>query len=227
MKLEAGKVKAFLSTAGDHNYGAEWVQEHDAAGIDHTVHDGITRTRAQPMEELTTGKRKLYKLMWRILVSMVMVPMLASFVKAQEASGEAAEKVKKQIDDLEQERIRAILESQSSYLAWHKRYDADEIVHVVPDGTVETKAQLMAEVAKGERKMYALKSSSQRVRVYGDGGDGTTAVVTYISEGTIDLHGQRSSNRRAAIDVWVKQGGQWYVAVHSVHPVPPEAHSSP
>ena len=152
-------------------------------------------------------------------------------VRAQEASGETAAKVKQEILKLEQEKLGAFRSTGTTknYCAgWVKSNDASQIVHVMPNGSVRSKDQLMAELRTGNRKLYSLNYGPQDIRVYGNGGDGTTAVSTYLTTADIAMYGgQHSVESDLAVDVWYKQGGKWWFIVHSVHPEAPKGAVKP
>ena len=151
--------------------------------------------------------------------------------KAQETTGEAAEKVKQEILKLEKEKLAAFRSTGTAKNFcedWVKAHDAPRIVHVMPNGSVRSKDQLMAEVRTGNRKLYSLEYGPQDIRVYGDGGDGTTAVSTYLTTADIAMYGGRHLvESDLAVDVWFKQGGKWWFIVHSVHPEAPKGAVKP
>lgn len=49
------------------------------------------------------------------------------------------------------------------YADWVKRHDASNIVHIMPDGSVRSKDQLMAELRTGNCKLYSLDYGPQDV----------------------------------------------------------------
>lgn len=58
----------------------------------------------------------------------------------------------------------------------YKRYLADTYVFTGPDGTVENKAQAIADLKSGDLKLQSASLDNAKVQVYGD-----TAIVTYSS----------------------------------------------
>jgi hypothetical protein len=98
----------------------------------------------------------------------------------------------------------------------------------MPDGSMRSKEQLMAELRTGNRKLYSLDYGPQDIRVYGNGEDGTTAVSTYLTKADIAMYGGKHSiHSDMAVDVWLKQGGKWWFIVHSVHPEAPKGAVKP
>lgn len=152
---------------------------------------------------------------------------LAGIVKAQDTKGPNAEKVKKEILKLEEEKLKAF---QSTGTAnnicpdWVRDNDAENIVHINADGTEDTKAGLVKDLEKHDRILHSLRYGPQNIRVYGDGGNGTTAVTTYLTFNDIEVYGKRTNSEDYSLDVWVKRDGKWWFVAHSVHPRPsPEA----
>jgi hypothetical protein len=166
-----------------------------------------------------------------LLLLMLLAVSSVSLAKAQEATGETARKVEQEILQLEEEKLEAFRSTATpkNYCAeWVKNHDASNIVHVMPDGSVRSKDQLMAELRTGNRKLYSLDYGPQEIRVYGNGEDGTTAVSTYVTKADIAMYGGKDSIRSdMAVDVWYKQSGKWWFIVHSVHPVAPKGAVKP
>jgi ketosteroid isomerase-like protein len=161
----------------------------------------------------------------RITLPMLFVILLVGYAKAQEASGDAADAVKKEILKLEEEKRACFLSTTSSnnYCAdWIKNHDADGLVHVTgPEARMRSKVELMNELKTGNRKLYRLNQHDHQVHVYGNGGDGTTAVVHYISDTTIELYGKGQSTIHASVTtVYYKQNGTWWTIVHHATIVP-------
>lgn len=148
---------------------------------------------------------------------------LVGVAKAQETTGDTAEKVKKEILELEREKIQAQTSTTSgnnSAAQWLERVDADDIEFIGYDGITKTKAQLLAEFRLGTHKTYSIQQLDVHVRVYGNGGNGTTGVITYLNVVDGDRHGQRSILKDNATDVFVKLDGVWRWVVHH-HSLPP------
>ena len=152
---------------------------------------------------------------------------LAGFAKAQETTGPKAEEVKKEILRIEEEKLKAFQSTGTSKNIcpdWVKSNDAEGIVHINADGTEDSKAGLVKDLEKGNRVLHSLRYGPQNIRVYGDGGNGTTAVTTYPTFDDIEVYGHRTSSQHYSLDVWVKRDGKWWFVAHSVHERPsPEA----
>jgi hypothetical protein len=157
--------------------------------------------------------------MKRILLVALLTGLFGNIVTAQEATGKVAEQVKAEIIQFEHEEELAMMSSTSTtnnYAAdWVQRVDADDIAFTNPYG-VYTKAELVAQFREGKHKTYSAKAADLHVRVYGNGGDGTTAVVTYInaSDGTHTGQAERTAIKTRGTDVFIKVDGQWRWVVH-------------
>jgi hypothetical protein len=159
----------------------------------------------------------------RILLFVLLVIFSVSSVGAQEASGPTAERVKKEIMQLEQEKIKALLSTTSTknYAAeWFDRVYVDDIDHSSATGTVKDKAQLVAEFRTGNHRTYRDDQYNWHIRVYGDGNNGTTVVVNYVASSDVERNGHRAANTDACSDVFVKLNGAWRMVLHQVTPLP-------
>jgi hypothetical protein len=147
----------------------------------------------------------------------------AGFVRAQETKGPKAEEVKKEILKLEEDKLKAFQSTGTSKNIcpdWVRSYDAEDIVHINADGTEDSKAGLVKDLERGNRILHSLRYGPQNIRVYGDGGNGTTAVTTYPTFDDIEVYGHRTSSEHYSLDVWVKRDGKWWFVAHSVHERP-------
>jgi hypothetical protein len=190
---------------------------------------GLKRQR-MPMlidEVASAWAPKLYKghAMRRILLSMLSGILLVGFAKAQQAetTGETAENVKKEALAIEEEQRKCFLSTTSSdnrCADWIRNHAADGILHFTVEGgdpRSRTKGELVNELESGQRKWFKYEPFGHVVHVYGDGGNGTLAVVTYNVNGDVELYGKRSSVKEFCIDIWKKINGQWWCVLTSTH----------
>ena len=154
-----------------------------------------------------------------IPLSMLLAVSLIGTLNAQEATGNAAEQVKKEIINLETEKLPNILAKGSVAADWFDRIDADGIVHVRSDGSIVTKAQALAKIRSGEQKLRSNQQHGHQVHVYGDGGNGTTAVISYFDFATVERFGSVNTHHGVVTDVFVKVDGAWRRVVHQVTPI--------
>ncbi|HTC62151.1 MAG TPA: nuclear transport factor 2 family protein [Candidatus Saccharimonadales bacterium] len=166
-------------------------------------------------------------MMKRIFLLSMLALGFAGLAIAQDTTGPKAEKVKKEILKLEEEKLKAFQSTGTSNNTcpdWVRNNDAEAIVHINSDGTEDTKAGLVKDLEKGNRILHSLHYGPQNIRVYGEGENGTTAVTTYLTSNDIEVYGKRTSSEVYSLDVWVKRDGKWWFVAHSVHERPtPEA----
>jgi ketosteroid isomerase-like protein len=99
--------------------------------------------------------------------------------------------------------LNAILKGDASA---NERYLASTYVFTGPDGTVENKAQAIADVKSGDLKLQSASLDGAKVQVYGN-----TAVVTYSSNDKGTYKGKDISGMTRWTDVFVKDNGRWQV----------------
>ena len=161
--------------------------------------------------------------MRQIFLFVLLMTLSVGSIRAQEATGPTAEKVKKEIMQLEQEKIKALLSTTStkSYAAeWFDRVYTDDIDHSSSSGAVKNKAQLLADFREGNHRTYRDDQYDWHIRVYGDGESGTTVVVNYIASSDVERNGHRAASKDACSDVFVKLNGTWRMVLHTVTPLP-------
>ena len=172
--------------------------------------------------------------MRRIIFSILLAVSFVSFAKAQETSGKAAEEVKKEILKLEHEKVQALVTNGPECADWFEHHEAENDVRISGNGNTDSKARAVARMRTSQKRVFSLNQHDELVHVYGDGGNGTTAVVNYLQTGTRakEQEGKpstddtaRSTTEGAGTDVWVKVDGHWWFIVHSGYP-PPHAGSA-
>ena len=155
--------------------------------------------------------------MRKILFAMLLAILLTGVVNAQQTTGEQAETVRKQILKIEAEKVAGLLKGGSEPADWHERYDTEDLVNMMADGSTRTRSQLAAELRSGDLKVVTMKQYEHRVFVYNNG---TIAVVTNLATGTLERKGKSSPMHSRFTDVWVKQAGAWRRVVHDVANIP-------
>jgi ketosteroid isomerase-like protein len=119
--------------------------------------------------------------------------------KAGDPSGNTEEAIRQ----LHSELIQAQLDSNTATL---DRLWADDHIFTNPLGVVQSKAQRLAEIKAGGRKLESFSVADVEVRAYGD-----TAVVTSRATLRGQRQGQDISGQYRGIDVYVKKQGRWQV----------------
>jgi hypothetical protein len=165
-----------------------------------------------------------------VLLSLMLAVSLVGLATAQETTGDAAEQVKKEVLELEHEKVQALVSNGPACADWFEHHEAATDVRVSGNGARDTKAQAVARMRSQQKRVFSLNQYDEQVHVYGNGGNGTTAVVSYLQVGTRAQEqegkpstddSKRSTTEGAGTDVWVKVDGQWWFVVHSGYPRPP------
>ena len=118
------------------------------------------------------------------------------------ASAKAASSdVEQTLTKMEHDGLAALLKKD---VAAFGRIFADDAVLIPPDGTTQTKSQLVADVKSGDLVFESSEMSDMKVRAYGD-----TAVVTYVTNDKGKYKGQDITGRYRWTDVFVRSGGTW------------------
>jgi len=155
--------------------------------------------------------------MRRILFAALLAVSLPGVVCAQEVTGAKADAVKKEIMNIEDEKVAGLLRGGSEPVDWIVKYDAEDIAQTSVDGSTPNKAQIEAALQPGVFKMHSMKQDGHRIRVYDDG---NAAVVTYHALGVIERNGKVANRENLFTDVWVKQKGSWLRVVHQERDMP-------
>ena len=112
---------------------------------------------------------------------------------------------------IERDALAALLKKD---IAAFGRIFADDAVVITPDGSPQTKAQLLADVKSGDLVVESSEISDMKVRAYGD-----TAVVTYVTTDKGKFKGQDISGRYRWTDVFVRRGGTWQIVAGHGTPI--------
>jgi ketosteroid isomerase-like protein len=113
-----------------------------------------------------------------------------------------------ELNQIEQQLIKAWVNHERETI---DRYLADDWAVTDPAGRHLTKAEVLAELDSGERKLESGTIDDVNVRLYGD-----TAVVTGRTLAAGSYQGESVSVKLRFTDVFVKQNGNWRaVASHA------------
>jgi ketosteroid isomerase-like protein len=140
--------------------------------------------------------------MKQILIFTAIFSALCCSVFAQSKGGTSGA-TEEAVMRIERELLAAVLKGDSSA---NERYLAETYVFTGPDGTVENKAQAIADLKSGDLKLQSASLDGAKVQVYGD-----TAVVTYSSNDKGTYKGKDISGKTRWTDVFVKHNGRWEV----------------
>jgi uncharacterized protein (TIGR02246 family) len=114
---------------------------------------------------------------------------------------------------IEQDALAALLKRDLTAFA---RLFADDAVVITPDGSPQTKAQLLADLKSGDLVIESSQISDMKVRAYGD-----TAVVTYVTADKGKYKGQSISGRYRWTDIFVRRAGTWQIVAGHGTPIQP------
>jgi len=127
------------------------------------------------------------------------------------ASKSADASVEQTLTKIEHDSLAAILKR--DLVAFGKIF-ADDAVLVTPDGSMQTKAQLLADLKSGDLVLESSAISDLKVRAFGD-----AAVVTYITTDKGKYKKQDISGRYRWTDVFVRRGGNWLLVAGHGTPI--------
>ena len=151
--------------------------------------------------------------MRRILLLLVVISVPA-VLRAQEMTGNKAERVKNEIIKLEEEKASIILKGGSVAADYYDRFYDDDEAYLSSGQGSRTKAEILADWRSGVPKILSAKHYDFHVRVYDNG---NTAVVTYRATGAMQLKDNAPLDYdEIALEVFVKQNGKWRVIAHGV-----------
>jgi uncharacterized protein (TIGR02246 family) len=126
------------------------------------------------------------------------------------AAGAADEKA---VMKVENDMLAALLKRDGATFG---KYFADDAVLTTPDGNVQTKVQLLADVKSGELVLESSTISDMKVRVYGD-----AAVATYTTTDKGKYKTQDISGRYRWTDTFVRRAGDWKLVAGHGTPIQP------
>lgn len=111
--------------------------------------------------------------------------------------------VEQMLMKMERDALAAVLKKDTASFG---RIFADDAVMITPDGSPQTKSQLLADLKSGDLAIESSEISDMTVRAYGD-----AAVATYVTTDKGKYKGQDISGRYRWTDVFVRRGGTWQI----------------
>ncbi len=152
--------------------------------------------------------------MRRIFLPILAGVLLVGLVKAQEMAGPVAEKAKKEVLQIETEKLGDLKQNGSEAADWFARVDDDGMIMANADGTIETKSEHEAKLRSSQSAIVSMKQYDHHARVFADG---NVVVVTYKQTG--QQAGQNGPSDGITEDVWIKKDGKWVRILHSLQRV--------
>jgi hypothetical protein len=157
-----------------------------------------------------------------IPVTLFLALSMCGVVEAQEMTGPAAEKAKKELMELETSKGKNLVGGASAAADWQERFCTDGVALTLPDGSTPSKAEFIAQIRSGDIKDEYINHHDYHVHVYGTNHVAHTGVVTWTGDEITSLKGKREHVYEKTTDVFVRVvSGEWKRAVHHVSPVPP------
>jgi hypothetical protein len=143
---------------------------------------------------------------------------LAGYTIAQQVAGRAAEQgkaadqAKAEIMKFEKDKVPYLLKGGDAWANWLDKMDSKDIVMINGDGSRVTHEGWMDKWRTGKMKQASNNQHDHQVYAYSKG---NVVVLTYIGTTLDTLDGKTTTDNARAVDVWVKQDGNWLRIVHS------------
>ena len=132
----------------------------------------------------------------------VVLAIIAAVLPALAQNGGAEHDIRAMEKLWNESRVRADVAALDRLLA-----DGWTVTH--GDGTINTKAEYLADLKSGDRKFFAdVKQDDFAVRIYGD-----TAVAAGLSDSKVEYKGKPSGGALRFTRVYVKRDGRWLMIV--------------
>jgi ketosteroid isomerase-like protein len=126
-------------------------------------------------------------------------------------AGSSEGSVEQTLIKMERDSLAALLKKDA---AGFGKFLAEDAVLTGPDGTVQTKAQLVADVKSGDLSLESSEISDIKVHVHGD-----AAVATYATADKGKYKTQDISGRYRWTDFFVRRAGTWQIVAGQGTPI--------
>jgi ketosteroid isomerase-like protein len=123
------------------------------------------------------------------------------------------DRLRREIENLESQWRAAVVQND---VATINRLLADDYLGINPNGTLETKADALAQRRSGTVKISSIEPTSLKVRVYGDTAVVTSRVDVQGMEGDRDISGRYHYTR-----VYSRRDGEWKIVSFEASRIPP------
>jgi ketosteroid isomerase-like protein len=138
----------------------------------------------------------------RLWSAVIVVAIIGAVLPALAQNGGAEQEIRAMEKLWNESRVRADVAALDRLLA-----DGWTVTH--GDGTINTKAEYLADLKSGARKFFAdVKQDDFTVRLYGD-----TAVAAGLSDSKVEYKGKPSGGALRFTRVYVKRDGRWSMIV--------------
>jgi ketosteroid isomerase-like protein len=123
------------------------------------------------------------------------------------------DKLHREIENLESQWRTAVVQNDVTTI---NRLLADDYLGINPNGTLETKADALAQRRSGTVKISSIEPTSLKVRVYGDTAVVTSRVDVQGMDGDRDISGRYHYTR-----VYSRRDGEWKIVSFEASRIPP------
>jgi ketosteroid isomerase-like protein len=123
------------------------------------------------------------------------------------------DRLHREIENLESQWLKAVMQND---VATVNRLLADDYLGINPNGTLETKADALAQQRSGTVKITRIDPENVKVRVYGDTAVVTSRVQVSGHDGDRDISGEYHYTR-----VYNRRSGEWKIVSFEASRIPP------
>jgi ketosteroid isomerase-like protein len=123
------------------------------------------------------------------------------------------DRLRKEIENLEAQWRTALMQND---VATVNRLLADDYLGINPNGTLETKADALAQRRSGTVKISSIEPDNVKIRIYGDTAVVTSLVIMEGHDGDRDISGRYHYTR-----VYSHKSGEWKVVSFEASRIPP------
>ena len=143
---------------------------------------------------------------YHLILTLAVVLALPTITLAKEKGAGASADVEGTLKKIEQELTDSVLKSDT---AAFEKYLASDYLGIGPDGVTQNKSELLTDIKSGTLKLESSTLSDMKVQV----ADPDMAVVVYRSTDKGTYKGKDVTGEYRWLDVFVKRGGKWQVAI--------------
>jgi hypothetical protein len=145
------------------------------------------------------------------IVTLVILTLAVPASMLAQQNSKAEQEVRAQIEVIRQ---MALKSGEAEAAAFYDKYNADDVVRISPDGTLNTKAQILDGLRSGNLKVELFDFSDVKILIHGK-----TAVVTGIESGKGTYLGTPWTGAFRWSRVLEKRNGIWKVVLYQDTPL--------
>ena len=145
------------------------------------------------------------------IVTLVILALAVPASMLAQQNSKAEKEVRAQIEEIRQ---MALKSGEAESAAFYDKYNADDVVRIPPDGTLNTKAQVLDGLRSGNLKLESFDFSDVKILIHGK-----TAVVTGIESGKGTYLGTPWTGAFRWSRVLEKRNGIWKVVLYQDTPL--------